>query len=87
MPTLYRVRGWPCSSSRRRRGRTPGGAFCGAWVWTPDNLKALECDQGQGYGIARPMPAPALLEFLEAAAARHAEAAVDRRTRLGITST
>ena len=51
------------------------------------HLKALECDQGQGYRIARPMPAPALLEFLEAAAARHAEAAVDRRTRLGITST
>ena len=41
------------------------------------HLKALECDQGQGYRIARPMPAHALLEFLEAAAARHAEAAVD----------
>jgi diguanylate cyclase (GGDEF)-like protein/PAS domain S-box-containing protein len=31
------------------------------------HLKALGCDQGQGYGIARPMPARALLEFLAAA--------------------
>ncbi len=41
------------------------------------HLKALACDQGQGYGIARPMPAPALLEFLAAAADRVVEAAVE----------
>jgi diguanylate cyclase (GGDEF)-like protein len=34
------------------------------------HLRSLGCDQGQGYGIARPMPAPALLEFLAAADAR-----------------
>lgn len=32
------------------------------------HLRSLGCDQGQGYGIARPMPAPALLEFLATAA-------------------
>ncbi len=31
------------------------------------HLKTLACDQGQGYGIARPMPAQALLAFLDAA--------------------
>ena len=41
------------------------------------HLKTLGCDQGQGYGIARPMPAQALLEFLAAATERLAEAAVD----------
>jgi diguanylate cyclase (GGDEF)-like protein/PAS domain S-box-containing protein len=35
-------------------------------------LRAMGCDHGQGYGIARPMPAQALLEFL---------AAADERTR------
>ena len=35
------------------------------------HLRAIECDQGQGYGIARPMPGPALLAFLDAAS-RHA---------------
>ena len=40
------------------------------------HLKALACDQGQGYGIARPMPAQALLEFLEAAHRRNADTAV-----------
>ena len=34
------------------------------------HLRAIGCDQGQGYGIARPMPAGALLEFLELAANR-----------------
>jgi diguanylate cyclase (GGDEF)-like protein/PAS domain S-box-containing protein len=37
------------------------------------HLKTLGCDQGQGYGIARPMPAPALLAFLADADARLAE--------------
>ena len=32
------------------------------------HLRAIGCDQGQGYGIARPMPSHALLEFLEARA-------------------
>jgi len=41
------------------------------------HLKTLGCDQGQGYGIARPMPAQALLVFLAAAAERLAEVAVD----------
>jgi diguanylate cyclase (GGDEF)-like protein/PAS domain S-box-containing protein len=31
------------------------------------HLRAMGCDHGQGYGIARPMPAQALLEFLAAA--------------------
>jgi diguanylate cyclase (GGDEF)-like protein len=34
------------------------------------HLLAIACDQGQGYGIARPMPGPALLEFLDVAAGR-----------------
>jgi diguanylate cyclase (GGDEF)-like protein/PAS domain S-box-containing protein len=34
------------------------------------HLRAIECDQGQGYGIARPMPGQALLEFLARAAIR-----------------
>jgi len=34
------------------------------------HLHAIGCDQGQGYGIARPMPSEALLEFLEVAANR-----------------
>jgi diguanylate cyclase (GGDEF)-like protein/PAS domain S-box-containing protein len=37
-------------------------------------LLAMGCDQGQGYGIARPMPGPALLEFLDVAAGRQAAA-------------
>ena len=41
------------------------------------NLKTLGCDQGQGYGIAHPMPAQALLEFLEDADERVAEAAIE----------
>ena len=40
------------------------------------HLKSLGCDQGQGYRIARPMPAHALLEFLETAGQRLAEAAL-----------
>ncbi len=32
------------------------------------HLRAIGCDQGQGYGIAHPMPSHALLEFLEARA-------------------
>jgi EAL domain-containing protein (putative c-di-GMP-specific phosphodiesterase class I) len=40
------------------------------------HLRTLDCDQGQGYGIARPMPAQALLEFLEAADERMAEATI-----------
>jgi EAL domain-containing protein (putative c-di-GMP-specific phosphodiesterase class I) len=31
------------------------------------HLRAMGCDHGQGYGIARPMPAQALLEVLAAA--------------------
>ena len=31
------------------------------------HLRSIGCDQGQGYGIARPMPGPALLAFLAAA--------------------
>ena len=38
------------------------------------HLRAIACDQGQGYGIARPMPGPALLEFLETAARRASDA-------------
>jgi len=38
------------------------------------HLRAIACDHGQGYGIARPMPGPALLEFLEAAAGRERDA-------------
>ena len=34
------------------------------------HLRAIGCDQGQGYGIARPMPSDALLEFLQARADR-----------------
>jgi diguanylate cyclase (GGDEF)-like protein/PAS domain S-box-containing protein len=40
------------------------------------HLHAIGCDQGQGYGIARPMPARALLEFLEVAANRTAASVV-----------
>ena len=40
------------------------------------HLRTLDCDQGQGYGIARPMPAQALLEFLAAADERVAEATI-----------
>ena len=36
------------------------------------HLCAIGCDQGQGYGIARPMPGQALLEFLDVAAHRAA---------------
>ena len=41
------------------------------------HLKSLACDQGQGYRIARPMPAHALLEFLEDARERVVEVSVD----------
>ena len=34
------------------------------------HLRAIACDQGQGYGIARPMPGQALLEFLALARLR-----------------
>jgi len=34
------------------------------------HLQDIGCDQGQGYGIARPMPAAAFLEFLDAATNR-----------------
>jgi diguanylate cyclase len=40
------------------------------------HLHAIGCDQGQGYGIARPMPAAAFLEFLELARNRTAVAAM-----------
>jgi len=36
------------------------------------HLHAIGCDQGQGYGIARPMPAQAFLEFLDVAESRTA---------------
>ena len=39
------------------------------------HLRAIGCDQGQGYGIARPMPAVAFLEFLEVATDRTTVAA------------
>ena len=38
------------------------------------HLRAIGCDQGQGYGIARPMPAQAFLEFLDVAKSRLAAA-------------
>ncbi len=38
------------------------------------HLKTLGCDQGQGYGIARPMPAQAMLEFLRVPASGAATA-------------
>ncbi len=38
------------------------------------HLRAIGCDQGQGYGIARPMPAQAFLEFLDIAKSRLAAA-------------
>ena len=38
------------------------------------HLRVIGCDQGQGYGIARPMPGPALLDFLADAASRPAAA-------------
>jgi diguanylate cyclase (GGDEF)-like protein/PAS domain S-box-containing protein len=38
------------------------------------HLQAIGCDQGQGYGIARPMPAQAFLEFLDVASHRNAVA-------------
>jgi EAL domain-containing protein (putative c-di-GMP-specific phosphodiesterase class I) len=36
------------------------------------HLAAIGCDQGQGYGIARPMSAQAFLEFLDLAPSRTA---------------
>jgi diguanylate cyclase (GGDEF)-like protein/PAS domain S-box-containing protein len=39
-------------------------------------LRAIGCDEGQGYGIARPMPAMAFVEYLEAATDRTAVAAI-----------
>ena len=47
------------------------------------HLHAIGCDQGQGYGIARPMPAGKLLEFLEVAANRTAVAVTPDELALG----
>ncbi len=48
-----------------------------------EHLRAIGCDQGQGYGIARPMPAGELLEFLEAATNRTAVAVTPAELALG----
>ena len=47
------------------------------------HLKTLACDQGQGYGIARPMPAQAMLEFLRVPASGAAAAGLPLEIALG----